>query len=65
MTRLTLPPYLIRSGLGKKCSVCGMEFTSAAQPSLSRAFRQHVEEAHRGPKAESGQKLTYTRPRKA
>jgi hypothetical protein len=59
MTRLTLPPHLIQQGNMKRCSACNHPFPLDAEPSLSRAFRRHVEEVHRDkPAADDDRKLT-------
>ena len=42
-----LPPYLIRHGAEKRCSVCGAVFGKYVKPTISRAFREHVEKEHR------------------
>ena len=47
MTRLSLPPHLITQGNIKRCSACSHPFSFDVKPSLSRAFRKHVEEVHR------------------
>jgi len=59
MTRLTLPPHLVRHGNIKRCSACNHPFADDVQPSLSRAFRKHVEDIHRSKSAgEDDRKLT-------
>ena len=49
MARTKLPPHLMtdRSNNVKRCSVCGHPFESDAQPSVSKAFAEHVLKAHR------------------
>jgi len=42
-----LPPHLVRDRNLKRCSVCGESFTVDAQPSLSKAFVEHVKKVHR------------------
>jgi hypothetical protein len=42
-----LPPHLTSVSRIKQCSVCGTVFPKDVKPSLSRAFRKHVEEVHR------------------
>jgi hypothetical protein len=42
-----LPPHLIDDRGVKRCSVCKMPFLPDAQPSLSKAFAEHVIKAHR------------------
>ena len=48
MSAQKLPPHLVSAGGDdkKKGSECGQEFTLDAQPSLSRAFVEHVKTAH-------------------
>ena len=58
MARLSLPPHLVAQGLIKRCSACNHPFPVDAQPSLSRAFRKHVEEVHRNAVDDDGRKLT-------
>lgn len=59
MSRLTLPPYLVQHGNKKLCSACNHPFPLDAKPSLSRAFRKHVEEIHRSsPVSDGERKLT-------
>ncbi|HTM15480.1 MAG TPA: hypothetical protein VL135_01205 [Terracidiphilus sp.] len=59
MSRLTLPPYLVQNGPMKRCSACNHPFALDVKPSLSRAFRKHVEEVHRTSVADDdGRKLT-------
>ena len=47
MSPLSLPPHLIQQGNVKRCSACNHPFPLDVKPSLSKAFRQHVEEVHR------------------
>lgn len=58
MSRLSLPPYLIQQGATKRCSACNHPFPLDVKPSLSRAFRRHVEEVHRTVADDDGRKLT-------
>ncbi|MBS1801909.1 MAG: hypothetical protein JST28_01005 [Acidobacteria bacterium] len=59
MARLSLPPHLVTQGNVKRCSACSHPFPFDVKPSLSRAFRQHVEEVHRTSVADDdGRKLT-------
>jgi hypothetical protein len=47
MTKSTLPPHLVdRKGI-KHCSACGKSFPEDIQPSLSKAFRLHVQAEHK------------------
>lgn len=54
----SLPPYLISKGDQKQCSVCGATFEKHVKPSLSRAFREHVEREHRTQRKSENAKLT-------
>lgn len=59
MARLSLPPHLVAQGIIKRCSACNHPFPLDVQPSLSRAFRKHVEEVHRNAVVDDdGRKLT-------
>lgn len=59
MTGLSLPPHLIQQGNVKRCSACNHPFPLDVKPSLSRAFRKHVEEVHRSVASEDdGRRLT-------
>lgn len=52
MHRQKIPPYLT-TVLGKKrCSVCGLVFPKDSKPSLSKAFAEHVRNAHKPKKPE-------------
>ena len=51
MTHSILPPHLVRDGNEKRCSACNHRFPIDAKPSLSKAFRKHVEEVHRSKSA--------------
>jgi hypothetical protein len=42
-----LPPHLTSVNRVKQCSACGAVFPADVKPSLSKAFRKHVEEVHR------------------
>ena len=46
MPHTVLPAHLIEIGGVKRCSLCKHAFPADAKPSLSKAFRKHVEEAH-------------------
>jgi hypothetical protein len=53
------PPHLVQHGNQKRCSACNHPFALDVKPSLSRAFRQHVEEMHRTKiAADDGRRLT-------
>jgi hypothetical protein len=54
----SLPPYLISKGDQKQCSACGATFGKHVKPSISRAFREHVEKEHRVPHISETAKLT-------
>ena len=46
MSRPQLPPYLF-TRLGKKeCSICRKVFPKDSKPSISKAFAEHVRQAH-------------------
>ncbi len=47
MARTKLPPHLIDYQGAQRCSICKMPFPSDAQPSLDKAFAEHVITAHR------------------
>jgi hypothetical protein len=42
-----MPAHLIELGGVKRCSVCKLAFNANSKPSLSRAFRKHVTDAHK------------------
>ena len=42
MPRTKLPPHLIDYQGAKRCSICKMPFPSDAEPSLGKAFAEHV-----------------------
>lgn len=46
MTAKYLAPHLADERGIKVCSVCAQPFATVSGPSLSVAFRKHVEEAH-------------------
>ena len=46
MPRTVLPPHLMSQGKLKRCSVCGQTFGLDSQPSLSKAFAEHVRTVH-------------------
>lgn len=46
MTQSALPPHLIHSRGMKRCSVCLKAFPDDAKPSVSQAFRKHLDEEH-------------------
>ena len=46
MTARMLAPHLVDHRGIKVCSVCTQPFATVSGPSLSVAFRKHVEEAH-------------------
>jgi hypothetical protein len=42
-----LPAHLVTSNEVKRCSLCNQEFANDAKPSLSKAFAEHVKQAHK------------------
>ena len=47
MPRTKLPPHLIDYQGARRCSICKMPFPTDAEPSLSKAFAEHVITNHR------------------
>jgi len=47
MPRIKLPPHLIDYQGAKRCSICKMPFPSDIEPSLTKAFAEHVISNHR------------------
>ena len=47
MPRTKLPPHLIDYQGAKRCSICKMPFPSDIEPSLTKAFAEHVISNHR------------------
>jgi hypothetical protein len=47
-----LRPHVVERNLKKVCSECRQELPPDVQPSLSKAFRAHVEEKHRSEREE-------------
>jgi hypothetical protein len=43
-----LPAHLLTHVGQKACSLCGKVFPKDIQPSLGKAFAEHVREAHQG-----------------
>jgi hypothetical protein len=46
---MKMPPHLVDVGAEKRCSECRKPFPAESQPSLSRAFREHVQLEHKAP----------------
>jgi hypothetical protein len=47
MSKFRLPPHLVSDGRTKRCSDCGLGFVADSQPSLNKAFEEHVQAAHK------------------
>ena len=54
MTAKLLAPHLVDHRGIKVCSVCTQSFATISGPSLSVAFRKHVEEVHSEKKRRDG-----------
>jgi predicted small metal-binding protein len=47
MSKVQLPPYLVRRNGKQRCSVCATPFAASSEQSVSKAFAEHVRKEHR------------------
>jgi hypothetical protein len=47
MTTTRMPAHIVHENAAKRCSVCKMPFPPDSEPSVSKAFAEHVLKTHR------------------